>query len=150
MTKDPSPRDLLALSSQVLKSYILKNKMQMADVPALIDDVYRTLSQLLENGANVGSPQPAVPIEHSVTKNYIICLEDGRKLKILKRHLMTTYGLTPRQYRVKWGLRPDYPMVAPGLAARRRELGQRISLSRWHGSSEPGAAAVLNGKRAVA
>ena len=73
---------------------------------------------------------PAVPIKKSVTKDYIICLEDGKKLKMLKRHLSTAYGLTPEEYRAKWGLKPDYPMVAPNYAAKRQELAKKIGLGR--------------------
>ncbi|PJN93502.1 MucR family transcriptional regulator, partial [Amaricoccus sp. HAR-UPW-R2A-40] len=83
---------------------------------------------------------PAVPIKRSVTDDYIVCLEDGKKLKMLKRHLMTAYGMTPEEYRARWGLKPDYPMVAPTYAAKRQELAKKIGLGRKPRAPEPAAA----------
>jgi predicted transcriptional regulator len=100
-------------------------------VPALIQQVYASLSKL---GGPSPEPvvelMPAVPVRRSVTPDYIVCLEDGRKLKSLKRHLRTSYGMSPEEYRAKWGLPSDYPMVAPNYAATRRELAKKIGLGR--------------------
>ena len=93
---------------------------------------------------------PAVPIRKSVTDDYIVCLEDGKKLKMLKRHLMTAYGLTPEAYRTKWGLRPDYPMVAPSYAAKRQELAKKIGLGRKRTDSAPVAPAPKRRSRKAA
>ena len=100
-------------------------------MPALIQTVFDTLSRLGSDEPEVSVElTPAVPIKRSVTDDYIICLEDGKKLKLLKRHLMTAYGMTPEQYRAKWGLKHDYPMVAPNYALKRQELAKRIGLGR--------------------
>ena len=98
--------------------------------PALIQSVFDTLSGLGAEEAAPAALTPAVPIRRSVTDDHIICLEDGKKLKMLKRHLMTVYGMTPQEYRAKWGLPHDYPMVAPSYARTRQELAKAIGLGR--------------------
>jgi len=100
-------------------------------VAGLIQSVYSKLSELAQ-GEEAPSVEltPAVPVKKSVTDDYIVCLEDGKKLKMLKRHLMTSYGMTPEEYRAKWGLKADYPMVAPNYAAKRQELAKKIGLGR--------------------
>ncbi|MXO58564.1 transcriptional regulator, partial [Altererythrobacter salegens] len=104
------------------------------DVSALIKNVYSTLLGLgSEGGAAEPVPEPAVPIRTSVKKDHIVCLEDGKKMKMLKRHLMTDHGLTPDEYRARWGLAADYPMVAPDYADKRRELAKKIGLGRKPG-----------------
>jgi predicted transcriptional regulator len=100
----------------------------LGDVPQLIGEVYRSLTSLGNVPAPVERPQPAVAVKKSVLPDYIICLEDGKKLKMLKRHLMTSYGLTPDDYRERWGLPADYPMVAPNYAAHRSQLAKKIGL----------------------
>ena len=122
--------ELLALTAEIVASHVSNNSVQHADLPALINEVYKALSQI---GAPVVEapavrPQPAVPIRKSVFPDHIVCLEDGKKLKMLKRHLMTSYNLTPEQYRERWGLPGDYPMVAPDYAEQRRDLAMKIGL----------------------
>jgi predicted transcriptional regulator len=97
-------------------------------LPALIQDVYRTLSGIGREPVATDKPQPAVPVKKSVFADHIICLEDGKKLKMLKRHLKTAYNMSPEQYRERWGLPPDYPMVAPSYAKHRSSLAKKIGL----------------------
>ena len=119
---------LIGMTSEIVASYVSNNTLQIGEVSNLIDEVYSAL-QTLENGKPVAEDlKPAVPIKKSITPNYIICLEDGRKLKMLKRHLKTAYDMTPEQYRERWGLPHDYPMVAPNYADRRRDLAKQIGL----------------------
>ena len=121
--------DLLALTADIVSSHVANNSVAVNDLPQLIQNVYATL-------AGLGTPQkapevklePAVPIRSSIKPDYIVCLEDGKKLKMLKRHLMTAYGMTPDEYRTKWGLPADYPMVAPNYAEARRQLAKSIGL----------------------
>jgi len=114
---------------------VANNSVGQGDVPELIQSIYGKLTELA-SGEDASSVEltPAVPIKKSVTDDYIICLEDGKKLKMLKRHLMTAYGMTPEEYRAKWGLRPDYPMVAPNYALKRQELAKKIGLGRKPGN----------------
>jgi len=124
--------DLLRMTAEIVSAYVGKNTLQTQQLAEVINTVYSTLTGLQ------GAPQetvtepsrPAVPIKRSVTPEYIICLEDGKKLKMLKRHLRSTYDMTPDEYRVKWGLPPDYPMVAPNYAAQRSEFAKKIGLGR--------------------
>ena len=123
--------DLLALSADVVSSYVGNNTMQPDQVSEMLKTVYQTMASLSE--PVVEEPEelvPAVSIKKSITDDYIICLEDGKKLKMLKRHLMAAYGMTPDDYREKWGLKSDYPMVAPSYAAKRQELAKKIGLGR--------------------
>ena len=122
--------DLIALTAEIVASHVSNNSVQHADLPALINEVYKALSQIGTPEVEVPAPrpQPAVPIRKSVFPDHIVCLEDGKKLKMLKRHLMTSYNLTPDQYRERWGLPGDYPMVAPDYAEQRRELAVKIGL----------------------
>ena len=102
-----------------------------SDLPALIQSVFDTLSGLAsDEPATPVELTPAVPIRRSVTDDHIVCLEDGKRLKMLKRHLMTNHGLTPEEYRARWGLRPDYPMVAPNYSVQRQVLAKQIGLGR--------------------
>ena len=122
--------EILALTSDIVSSHVANNSVAMADVPHLIEQVFQTLSKLGGEApeAAVEKPKPAVPIRRSITPDYIICLEDGKKLKMLKRHLRTAYNMSPEEYREKWGLPADYPMVAPNYAAQRRTLAKKIGL----------------------
>ena len=122
--------DLIALTAEIVASHVSNNSVQHGDLPALINEVYKALSQIGTPEVEVPAarPQPAVPIRKSVFPDHIVCLEDGKKLKMLKRHLMTSYNLTPDQYRERWGLPGDYPMVAPDYAEQRRELAVKIGL----------------------
>jgi predicted transcriptional regulator len=123
--------ELLTLTSEIVSAYASNATVEPTAVQDLIGSVFAKLSELA--GAQDAVPEtltPAVPIRRSVTDDYIVCLEDGKKLKMLKRHLMISYGLTPEDYRAKWQLRPDYPMVAPSYAAKRQELAVKIGLGR--------------------
>jgi predicted transcriptional regulator len=122
--------ELLTLTAEIVSAHIGNNAVAGSDVASLIQSVFDTLSGLGSEEVASAVLTPAVPIKRSVTDDYIVCLEDGKKLKMLKRHLMTAYNMTPEAYRAKWGLKPDYPMVAPNYAAKRRELAKRIGLGR--------------------
>jgi predicted transcriptional regulator len=124
--------DLLRMAVDVVAAYVSKNPLPAGQIPEVIHTVYASLSSL-ENGqqeTKSEAPKPAVPVKKSVTPDYIICLEDGKKLKMLKRHLRTTYNMTPDEYRAKWGLPPEYPMVAPNYAAQRSDFAKKIGLGR--------------------
>ena len=126
-----TPNDqLLGLTVQIVSAHIAHNQIRAEALPALIQAVYASLSEAGREAAPVERPQPAVPIRKSVFPDHIVCLEDGRKLKMLKRHLRTTYNMTPDQYRERWGLPSDYPMVAPDYAERRSSLARQIGLGR--------------------
>ena len=124
--------DLIELSSEIVAAYVGHNALSVSDLPKLISDVYSALKGL-GTGAVVGDvepPKPAVNVRRSVTPEYVVCLEDGKKFKSLKRHLMTHHQLTPHQYREKWGLPADYPMVAPSYSATRSSLAKTSGLGR--------------------
>jgi len=124
-----SENDLLSLTSEIVSAHVSNNSVAMSDLPQLIEQVYRTLANVGTEPANAPErPQPAVPIKKSVTPDYIVCLEDGKKLKMLKRHLKTAYDMTPEEYRERWSLPPDYPMVAPNYAKQRSKLAKEIGL----------------------
>ncbi len=126
------PKDVLRMAADILAAYVSANAIPAAQLPELLRGVIDALASL-ETGTTtpVAEPlQPPVPIRKSVTPDYIICLEDGRKLKMLKRHLRTSYNMTPAEYRAKWGLPAEYPMVAPNYAARRSEFAKQIGLGR--------------------
>ena len=122
--------DLLAeLTAEVVAAYVSNNVVQTSDLPGLIANVHSALGSTTSAEATpVEKPKPAVPIRKSVQEDYIICLEDGMKFKSLKRHLMTYHGLTPEEYREKWGLPADYPMVAPAYAKARSRLAKEMGL----------------------
>jgi len=131
---------LITLTSDIVAAHVSNNAVNVDDVPTLIKNIYGAL-------ANLGSaesepeapPEPAVSIRSSVKPDYIVCLEDGKKLKMLKRHLMTHYNMTPDEYRQRWNLPADYPMVAPNYAEKRRELAKKIGLGRKPGRRKPAA-----------
>ena len=120
--------DLLELTAQIVSAHASNNSVAPDALPGLIQDVYRTLAGMGKEVVAPDKPQPAVPVKKSVFPDHIICLEDGKKLKMLKRHLKTSYDLTPEQYREKWQLPPDYPMVAPNYARHRSSLAKKIGL----------------------
>ena len=123
--------ELLALTSEIVSSHVSNNPIAMSELPGFIESVFSKLNDLASGEvAQEVELVPAVPVKKSVTNDYIICLEDGRKLKMLKRHLSTAYGMTPEEYRAKWGLPSDYPMVAPSYAQKRQELAKKIGLGR--------------------
>jgi predicted transcriptional regulator len=130
MTADKAESSqLLTLTTNIVASHVAHNRVESQALSDLIRQVYSTLSGLAAGlPSQQPRPEPAVAIKKSVTPDYIICLEDGKKLKMLKRHLHTSFKLTPDTYRERWGLPPDYPMVAPNYALQRRELAKKIGL----------------------
>jgi predicted transcriptional regulator len=127
---DSNPNaEIMGLTAQIVSAHVSHNPVPAAELPGLIQEVFRTLSGVGSAPApEPERPQPAVPIKKSITPGYLICLEDGKKLKMLKRHLKTSYNLSPEQYRERWGLPPDYPMVAPDYAKHRSSLAKKIGL----------------------
>ncbi len=123
---------LIELTADVVAAYVSNNPVQVGDLPNLIADVHAALARVGSGPEPVPAekPKPAVNPKKSIFDDYIICLEDGKKFKSLKRHLMTHYGLTPEEYREKWGLDPSYPMVAPNYAAARSQLAKKMGLGR--------------------
>lgn len=125
---------LITLTSDIVAAHVSNNSVSVDDVAGLIGNVYGALAGLGQAVTVVEAlPEPAVSIRASIKPDYIVCLEDGKKLKMLKRHLMTHYNMTPDQYRARWNLPADYPMVAPNYAERRRELAVKIGLGRKPG-----------------
>ncbi len=122
--------ELLALTSDIVAAHASNNAVPSSELSGLIEAVFGTLSTLSQPAEPVVELKPAVSIKKSVTADYLICLEDGKKLKMLKRHLKTAYDMTPADYRTKWGLGHDYPMVAPNYAKKRQELAKKIGLGR--------------------
>jgi predicted transcriptional regulator len=118
------------LTAEIVCAYVGNNAVPAAEIPALIKQVHSALSEAsaAANAADTPAPEPAVPVNRSITPDHLICLEDGKKFRSLKRHLRTSYNMTPEEYREKWGLRPDYPMVAPNYAAERSRLAKKIGL----------------------
>jgi len=125
----PTQLELLKMTSTIVAAHVGNAHTQPEEISGLIDTVFNKLASIsLPEGKADQRPEPAVPIDDSITDDFIICLEDGRKLKMLKRHLGTVYNLTPDQYRAKWGLPSHYPMVAPNYALKRQELAKKIGL----------------------
>ena len=128
-----------SLAADIVAAYVSNNSVQAAELPALIQSVHASLMEaaagLVEAPADAPK-EPAVPIKKSVTNDHIVCLEDGKKFKSLKRHLSTAFGLTPSAYRTKWGLPNDYPMVAPAYAAQRSALAKQIGLGSAHAAAK--------------
>jgi MucR family transcriptional regulator, transcriptional regulator of exopolysaccharide biosynthesis len=124
--------DLIELSAEIVSAYVSNNPVAQPDLPRLIGDVHTALSGLntASSAEAVENRKPAVPIRRSILPDYIVCLEDGKKFKSLKRHLSTHYSLSPEEYREKWGLPSDYPMVAPNYAAARSALAKKMGLGR--------------------
>ena len=134
-----SNADILVLTSDIVASHVANNAATLEELPTIIEQVFYSLKNL-DGGASPQDPhhlRPAVPIKKSITPDYIICLEDGKKLKMMKRHLNSKFNLTPDAYRQKWGLPSDYPMVAPNYAERRRELAKEIGLGRGKKNVNP-------------
>lgn len=124
--------EVLRMAVDVVAAYVSKNPLPAGQIPEVIQTVFTSLTAIDNGGAEVKAeaPKPAVPAKKSVFPDYIVCLEDGKKLKMLKRHLRTNYNMTPDDYRAKWGLPADYPMVAPNYAAQRSEFAKKIGLGR--------------------
>ena len=136
--KDNANSELLALTADIVAAHVSNNSVAVGDLPRMIADVYATLSSVdapaVEEEAEL---VPAVAIRSSIKPDYIVCLEDGKKLKMLKRHLKTAYDMSPEEYRERWNLPSDYPMVAPNYAEKRRELAKKIGLGRKPGEKRP-------------
>ena len=129
MSDNDNKSELLGHTTQIVSAYLSNNTVNTTEIPGIIDQVFKTLSKVKgESALMADRPQPAVPIKRSVTPDYIVCLEDGKKLKMLKRHLKTAYNMTPEEYRERWGLPADYPMVAPNYAEQRSKLAKDIGL----------------------
>lgn len=127
---------LITLTSDIVAAHVSNNDVAVADLPGLITHVYSALAGLGESAPVVENrPEPAVSVRSSVKPDYIVCLEDGKKLKMLKRYLRTNYNMTPEEYRARWGLPADYPMVAPNYAETRRDLAKKIGLGRKPGDT---------------
>lgn len=130
---------LITLTSDIVAAHVSNNSVSVNDLSTLITNVYTALASLDKPApAAEPAPEPAVSIRSSIKNDHIVCLEDGKKLKMLKRHLATRYNLTPDQYRARWGLPADYPMVAPAYAEKRRELAKKIGLGRKPAPKRPG------------
>jgi predicted transcriptional regulator len=136
-----SSEELVALTGRIIAAYLRSNILPAADIASVIGIVYSSLLQLAQpvplQQEEEDVQKPAVPIRKSVTAEYIVCLEDGKKLKMLKRHLSATYGMTPNQYRARWNLPADYPMVAPAYAERRSDLARASGLGKRRPEPEP-------------
>ena len=129
MSIESEGADLLGLTAEIVAAHVSNNTVSVEELPTLINQVYRSLSSIGQPTELVlEKPQPAVPVKKSVFPDYIVCLEDGKRLKMQKRHLKTAYNMTPEEYRERWNLPPDYPMVAPNYARQRSKLAKEIGL----------------------
>ena len=130
MPEQMKSNELLSLTTDIVSAHLANNTVPLEELPALIREVYRSLAAIVAPAAAAPAdrPVPAVPVRKSVTPEYLICLEDGKRLKMLKRHLKTAYDMSPEQYRERWGLPADYPMVAPNYARQRSRLAKEIGL----------------------
>ena len=130
MADNPGDSNFIELTAGIVSAFVSNNSVAAGDIPALINQVHSALLRVSSGAKDVPAEplKPAVSVKKSITPDYIICLEDGKKFKSLKRHLRTQYNVTPEQYREKWGLPPDYPMVAPNYAAARSKLAKDMGL----------------------
>jgi predicted transcriptional regulator len=130
MSENTSGGTFIKLTADIVSAYVSNNSVPSADLPALIGQVHSALTRVSSGQSESAAepPKPAVSVKKSITPDHIVCLEDGKKFKSLKRHLRTQYNMTPEQYREKWGLPPDYPMVAPNYAAARSHLAKQMGL----------------------
>ena len=138
-TTEAPEHDLRRLAAEIVAAYVSANSVSAAQLPDVIRSVVDALAGLDDQAEapEAEALKPAVSIRKSITPDYLICLEDGKKLKMLKRHLRTTYDMSPQDYREKWGLPADYPMVAPNYAARRSEFAKQIGLGRKSAAEQP-------------
>ncbi|MBV9346596.1 MAG: MucR family transcriptional regulator [Pseudolabrys sp.] len=127
---DSPPNNFIDLTATIVSAYVGNNTVPASEIPALISQVHAALARVNSHGGDAPSEplKPAIPVKKSITPEYLVCLEDGKKFKSLKRHLRTQYNMTPEQYRDKWSLSPDYPMVAPNYAAARSQLAKQMGL----------------------
>ncbi|MEM7068242.1 MAG: MucR family transcriptional regulator [Pseudomonadota bacterium] len=134
INKGPEKQHLLEMTSEIISSYVANNPVSNSELLEIIDDVYSAISKIASTEALVGEHGerhiPAVPVKHSLNDDYLICLEDGKQFKSLKRHLNSQFGMSPDEYRRKWGLPSDYPMVAPNYAKARSRLAKEIGLGK--------------------
>ena len=130
MSETSSSNSFIELAADIVSAYVSNNSVPANDLPSLISDVHAALLRVTSGGLSPAAepPKPAVPAKKSITREYLVCLEDGRKFKSLKRHLRTQYNMSPDEYRDKWGLPPDYPMVAPDYAKARSNLAKQMGL----------------------
>jgi predicted transcriptional regulator len=130
MAQNSDNTNSIGLTAGIVSAYVSNNSLQSAEIPGLINKIHAALSRVASGagGYSAGAANPAVTIKKSITADYLVCLEDGKKFKTLKRHLRTKYNMTPEQYREKWGLATEYPMVAPNYAAVRTQLAKRYGL----------------------
>ena len=133
MTDKLNVNELLELTTEIVSAHAGNNNVAPSDLPQLIQDVYKTLAAVGSTPIQPERPRPAGAIKKSISPDYIVCLEDGKKLKMLKRYLRTNYDMSPEEYRERWNLPSDYPMVAPNYAEKRRELAKKIGLGRAPG-----------------
>ena len=129
-TRSLGDNDLIELAVDIVSDYVGNNSVSSDDLPGLIRLVHGSLASLTGADPEAEKLKPAVPIKKSISENYLVCLEDGKKFKSLKRHLRTRYDMTPEEYREKWGLPADYPMVAPGYSRQRSQLAKKMGLGR--------------------
>ena len=131
--------DILRMAVDIVAAYVSRNQVASAQIPEVINTIVGSLNHVHSTASEAGGvpPKPKVPVRRSITPDFIICLEDGKKLKMLKRHLRTTYNMTPEEYRAKWMLAPDYPMVAPNYAKQRSDFAKKIGLGRKPGKRGP-------------
>ena len=130
MSEQENGNELLGLTEKIVSAHVGNNAMSSSDLPDLIKAVHAALENVSAAGQTAPTPKPVVSIKRSITLNYIVCLEDGRKMKMLKRHLKTDHNMTPKEYRQRWQLPPDYPMTAPNYAKARSELAKKIGLGK--------------------
>ncbi len=127
---DPASVTTIEYASDIVSAYVSNNPIQSTELPDLIREVHSTLQDLKNSAGEAAAPEPAIAIKKSITDDFLICLEDGKKFKSLKRHLRSKYGMSPEEYREKWGLPYDYPMVAPSYARKRSALAKEMGLGK--------------------
>jgi len=150
MAEAAAKETILTLAVQIVSAHVQHNKVQSEELPAFIQQIYKTLQSVGSEPAVQDKPAPAVAVKKSVFDDHVICLDCGKKLKMLKRHLMTDHSLTPEQYRERWGLGRDYPMVAPDYASKRLALAKKIGLGRKTGTKVAAKAPVKMAAKAKA
>ncbi|HVI28138.1 MucR family transcriptional regulator [Hansschlegelia sp.] len=135
MSETATTSNYIELAADIVSAYVSNNSVSPTDLPGLINEVHSALTRVSTGAAEPAAEalKPAIPVKKSVTSDYIVCLEDGKKFKSLKRHLRTQYNMSPEEYREKWGLPSDYPMVAPNYAAARSELAKKMGLGQQRG-----------------
>lgn len=147
----PETKDFTTQTSEIVAAYVARNPVPPAEIPTLIQTVHAALAGLGTSTAIVPAEplKPAVSVRKSITPDYLICLEDGKKLKMLKRHLQSTYGMSPDEYRQKWGLPADYPMVAPKYSEQRSDLAKKLGLGTQNRREESPPAPAGRGRRST-